>query len=617
LLLGHLKPVNIAGIAGVTAYLMIMSPPVWWAVQRVKTKAAAEVATLATNFLEIIGFTGILYFNGGLRGLWLSPIYVVLIIYVGISGPAHRPFVLATLCGICASAMVWLEYAGILPSRDPNLSPALPGDVQAAMIVTCASFLYVAAAVAAYLGRLIQGSQKRLQQKTADLEEKTGRLQAVQDQLIRQQQCLEERVAERTVELSAANAKLADQIAERKQAEDHRLEMERRLQQAQKAESLGRMAGAIAHHFHNLLCGVIGNLEMSLEDICARSKSRRLVENALSCSQRASDVSRLMLTYLGHDTGSKEPVDLCAVGAEALAQLAASTPPNITLTTSLPNQGLWVMADAGQIRQVLASIVINATEAAGEARSQITVSAGTAPASDIKATHIHPVQWQPSHPVYAWLTVADTSGGMAPDTLDKVFDPFFSTKFTGRGLGLAVVLGVVKAHEGSIAVESQPGRGTVFRIFIPMISRPETLTEPVASPARPAARPRLLVLVVDDEEAVREMGEVLVASLGHDVVTARDGVDALDVFAQRGDGIGCVVLDISMPRLDGWETLVQLRRVRPDLPIVMVSGYERSQAMDHRDGANEVVYLHKPFTRHEMAAAIDKAMGLTAGTAIP
>lgn len=259
-------------------------------------------------------------------------------------------------------------------------------------------------------------------------------------------------------------------ITERKRGVLERLEIERQLQQARKAESLGRMAGAIAHHFNNLLGVVMGNLELALYDMGEGARPRKNVSEAITASKRAAEISRLMLAYLGQAAAERGPLDLSQLVRETLPSLRASLPPRANLQVELPEPGPIVQADPAQMRQILSSLVVNAVEALVEDEGEITIIVFVTPGSLIRDARLQPFGWQPREEHYACMQVSDTGCGMDRQTIEKLFDPFFSTRFTGRGLGLPVLLGVVKAHDGAVAVESKPGLGTVFRIYLPLES---------------------------------------------------------------------------------------------------------------------------------------------------
>jgi PAS domain S-box-containing protein len=444
-------------------------------------------------------------------------------------------------------------------------------------------------------------------------------------------------------------------ITERKRAEEERLGLEQRLHKAQKAESLGRMAGAIAHHFNNQLGVVMGNLELAMLTLPQGAKPRLNIAGAMAASGRAAEISRLMLAYLGQSMGVRAPLELSEVCREALPLLTAALPKNVHLKTEFPAEGPIIRADAGQIRQVLTNLVLNAGEAMGDREGDVTVAVGVKAAADIGASPFYPHEWKPGEESYACLSVADTGCGIDQESMTRLFDPFFSTKFTGRGLGLPVVLGMVKAHQGAVAVESTHGRGTVFRVFLPLAAEqphpsprveadaPEPPGESDAVALRGMILPSLdgmgrgrvatshvqhphpaspiegeelistalpadhgLVLLVEDDPAMRNMAETMLKVLSCKVITAADGVEAVEAFREHRDQVRCVLLDLTMPRMGGWETLEALRQLSPGIPVILASGYDQASVMEGSHAELPQVFLHKPYSMVELKAALDK-----------
>jgi signal transduction histidine kinase len=228
------------------------------------------------------------------------------------------------------------------------------------------------------------------------------------------------------------------------------------------------MAGAIAHHFNNMLGAVIGNLELAMYQLPNNSRSRTCIAHAMKASSRAAEISRFMLTYLGQTIGKKEPLDLTEAVGEAQALHRTSMPANIHLKCEFPSRGPIIHADEAHIKQILSDLVSNAVEAIGEAEGHITVAVEVVSADKIRKSKFFPMDWYPTEKIYACLLVCDTGPGLDAATIERIFDPFFTTKFTGRGLGLPVVLGLMRAYEGAITVESRPGEGADFRVYFPI-----------------------------------------------------------------------------------------------------------------------------------------------------
>ncbi|MFN2358985.1 MAG: ATP-binding protein, partial [Desulfotignum sp.] len=255
---------------------------------------------------------------------------------------------------------------------------------------------------------------------------------------------------------------------EQKQAEAEKEKLQVQLHQAQKAESLGRMAGAIAHHFNNQLSVVMGNLELVLNDLPDDAENRENLFQSFEAGRKAAEVSQQMLRYLGHISGSQTTINLSDVCRQSLAFLQSSLPNDVTLNIDFPDSGPFVLADAGQIQQVLTNLFTNAQESLHNNQGIIDLNIQTVSYEDIPVSNRFPLDWQPQDIPYACLEISDTGCGMSKEDIVKIFDPFFSTKFTGRGMGLSVIIGILKTHGGCITVDSEAGRGSVFRVYLPV-----------------------------------------------------------------------------------------------------------------------------------------------------
>ena len=396
---------------------------------------------------------------------------------------------------------------------------------------------------------------------------------------------------------------------DKKRAVEDRLQMQQRLQQVQKAESLARMGGAIAHHFNNILGIVIGNLELAMLDLPPASANQETITEAMTASKRAVELSRLMLTYLGQDIGAPSPLNLAEVCRGSLAMLNALAPENVRIQEELPTDETTIKADVSRVRQILGNLVLNAVEALGDRGGDITLSAYVIPAAKIPSSPVYPLTWAPKDVDYACISVSDTGPGMSADTFEKIFDPFFSTKFTGRGLGLAVVLGIVTAYDGAISVESSIGKGSVFKVFLPLLKKESLLPKKTGPADIEPSKSRGLILLVEDEPQIRTMAKRMLEHLEYKVMTAGDGLEALRIFRDHPENIRCVVMDVTMPGMDGWETMVALRAVRPDLPIIIATGHRETDIVQKDHPAQPQAFLFKPYQMKDMQAAIDAATG--------
>jgi PAS domain S-box-containing protein len=396
-------------------------------------------------------------------------------------------------------------------------------------------------------------------------------------------------------------------ITERKLEAEKRAKVETQCRQLQKAEGLGRMAAAIAHHFNNHLAAVMGNLELAIADVPLGAESDERLTDALHAAHEAAEVSRLMLTYLGQAQARPEPLDLSEICRRSVRLLQAAMPIDTALEIDLPSLGPGISANANEIQQILTNLVTNAWEAGGDAKGAVHLTVKTVSPADIPAWRRFPLDWRPRDNAYACLEVEDRGSGIAEEDIEKIFDPFFSSKFTGRGLGLPVVLGIVRAHGGAVTVTTEPGRGSTFRVFLPVMAR-GILDQPHQAVKFPEIDGGGTVLWVDDEHMLRKLGQSALTSLGFAVLLAKDGVEALEVFRQHQDEVRCVVCDVTMPRMDGWETLAALRKLAPGLPVVLASGYDKTQVMVGNHPELPEAFLSKPYRLQELGDAIRRAL---------
>ena len=396
-------------------------------------------------------------------------------------------------------------------------------------------------------------------------------------------------------------------ITERKQTEGRQKNFEAKLQQAQKLESLGVLAGGIAHDFNNLLMGVLGNAEIALLELPPESPARGDPQHITTAALRAAELTKQMLAYSGKGKFVVQGLHLSKLVEEMAELLQVSISKKVVLKYNFGDKLSTIEADAAQIRQVVMNLIINAAEAIGEKSGVVTVSTSVIEADRSYLSETYLDENLPEG-YYVCLEVADTGCGMDEQTRQKIFDPFFTTKFTGRGLGLAAVLGIVRGHGGALKIYSQPQRGTTFKLLFP------SSQQPVEEAVGPSAteqewRGSGVILVVDDEETVRIAAKIMLERRGFTVLTAEDGRAALEVFRSRVDEIVVVLLDLTMPRLDGEETFRELRRIRPDVRVIISSGYNEQETTSRFAGKGLAGFLQKPYGIRPLGEKIRQVLG--------
>jgi PAS domain S-box-containing protein len=380
-------------------------------------------------------------------------------------------------------------------------------------------------------------------------------------------------------------------ITERKRAEEA-------LTVAQKTESLGVLAGGVAHDFNNLLVAMLGQASLAQALLPPESPARAPIEKAVDAAQRAADLTRQLLAYSGRGHFAMEPLRLNTLVEENQRLLEVAIPRHVRLHVEPADRLPLVQADAGQMQQVLMNLIINAAEAIGTRPGTVTIRTGVADLTPRDRDF-----WQATgDPLpagrYVTLQVGDDGCGMDPATVARIFDPFFTTKFTGRGLGLAAVLGIVKGHRGGLRVESTPGLGTTFHLVLPALA-PEARApvDAVSTPpeAAPAPPPGALILLIEDEAPVREAVTDILAVAGIRVLAAAGGLSGLALYREHQAEVRLVLLDLSMPGMNGAETFHELRAIDPQVPIILSSGYDESDVMARFAGQNLTGFLQKPY----------------------
>ena len=344
---------------------------------------------------------------------------------------------------------------------------------------------------------------------------------------------------------------------------------------------------------------VLGHAELAQREISPKSPAQESLSHIATAARRAAGLCNQMLAYAGKSSFVLTQIDLTNLIVELTQFLKSSISKKVVLNLNL-HEGLpQIKADASQIRQIVMNLIINASEAIGDQCGFINVSTNTTfcEADQLRHTELL-TNLAPGS--YVQLEVADNGCGMDSETRARIFEPFFTTKFAGRGLGLAAVLGIVRAHKGSLRIDSEPGKGTSFKVFFPIMNVPENGPETKANASIDTWKGTGTILLVVDEESVRTVGKRMLELLGFTVIPAKDGREALNVYRTQGHQVDLVILDLTMPHMDGAEAFQQLRQLRPDVRVVLASGYSKEDVMARFPENGPEGILQKPYLLSEL-----------------
>lgn len=390
-------------------------------------------------------------------------------------------------------------------------------------------------------------------------------------------------------------------VTERKKLETERREFETRMQQTQRLESLGVLAGGIAHDFNNILMAIMGHAELAVNAISPLSPGREHFSEIMTASKRAADLCAQMLAYAGKSRIEKRSLVLGDLVEETLHLLKTSISKKAILNLNLERSLPCISGDPSQIRQILMNLVINASEAIGKRSGTIALSTGAMDCSEQYLADGYIVA--PGQPgTYVYIEVSDTGCGMGKETIQRIFEPFFTTKFTGRGVGLAALLGIVKAHEGALRVYSEPGKGSTFKVLFPAIDALED--QKSAHDANINYHGSGTVLLVDDEESIRALSSAQLRHLGLEVLTAEDGRQAVNIYRERKEDIDLVLLDLTMPHMNGEEAFRELRQINPKVRVILASGYSENDISSRFAGKGLGGCLQKPYTLAKLCSLL-------------
>jgi len=384
---------------------------------------------------------------------------------------------------------------------------------------------------------------------------------------------------------------------ERRQVELEKRELEQQFQQTQKLESLGVLAGGIAHDFNNILAIIMGYSALIKMDYETAEENIPQIEKA---AERAAALCRQMLAYAGKATLTQTQVNMWMLVDEMVNMLKTTIPQNVVIKAELSTDIPFIMGDASQIRQIAMNLIINASEAIGKEQGEIKVLLTKATVTTGQSDKdYHGKVIPPS--VYVCLEVTDTGCGMDEETKWRIFEPFYTTKFTGRGLGMSAVLGIIQAHNGSLQLFSEQGKGTTFKVYLPVKTSGSDKDEYQKQPDTSA--PWLgsgTILLVEDEEPIRIIAKALLKKIGFTVVEAVNGKEALELYQKNATDITLVMTDMGMPVMDGYELFHELKKLNPGLPIIVSSGYGDAEVSSRIDIDDIAGLISKPYNPNQL-----------------
>ncbi len=380
--------------------------------------------------------------------------------------------------------------------------------------------------------------------------------------------------------------------------------LEQQVLHAQKMESLGTLAGGIAHDFNNILAGILGYASFLKSKISAGHVFFKYVDTIERSAVRAADLTSKLLAFTRGDKVNYKPLNINKLIRETLEIIRHTIDKSIGVETRLDESLPTIEGDAGQIQQVVMNLCVNARDAmSGGGKLSITTATAVIGAADPQA----PAGAKPG--TYLKMSVADSGSGMDPDVLARIFDPFFTTKAKGQGsgLGLSVVYGIVKGHEGFVTVSSQPGQGTVFGVYFPISGKPET---PEAWTVEPLRGRGELIFVVDDEEDIRNFIRDVLQSNGYKVLLAASGDQAFDIYKMRGQDIALVILDMAMPGMGGEEAFMKMKEVNPAIKVLLSTGYSQDGRVSEILSKGVMGFIQKPYEFNQLMAKLRQILDL-------
>lgn len=388
---------------------------------------------------------------------------------------------------------------------------------------------------------------------------------------------------------------------------EHKL-IEHQFMQLQKSDCLKTMAGAIAHNFNNHLHVVIGNLEIALMTSHV-NKIQNLLTSAIRASQKAAEISKMMLIYTSQVDTKLEILDLYEVCFQSVEFIKEIPSNNATINIKLLSNKPFIYADRSQINHILIALITNACESSSTNRVDIFVELRIVTSEEIPKIRRFPIDWEHQNISYACIEIKDNGSGILDEYMHKIFDPFFTTKFIGRGMGLPTVLGLLKLYKGAITVESKYNVGSIFRVFIPLYEN-TVFTEANKKVKKNIEKNvNKTILLIDDNEDILKASSTMLKYLNYTVLTAKSGIEALELFKDHLKEINLVITDLSMPDINGWDVIKSLRKMSSTVLIILSSGYDKETMSDKHFSESPDAYLLKPYSLKTFKDTISKLIG--------
>jgi signal transduction histidine kinase/ActR/RegA family two-component response regulator len=424
-------------------------------------------------------------------------------------------------------------------------------------------------------------------------------LENEQDKVTAANRELERRVAERTSQLMRANEELKDEIDAHKRLETEKERLQHQLQQAQKMEAIGTLAGGIAHDFNNILSAILGYTEMALLELEPNDAISDNLQQVVKAGNRAKDLVNQILMFSRQSPQNSHSIKIQPIVKETLGLLRASLPKNIEIESRIESDLYSISADPTQIYQVLMNLCTNAAHAMAKEGGLLSI--------DLKNVELGRNEMVPYPDLqpgcYVMLTVEDNGHGIDPSIQDRIFDPYFTTKAPGKGtgMGLSVVHGVVKSHGGTISLTSTPGQGATFNVLFPRLDR-ETISR--VKEDKPLPRGEGNILFVDDEEFLVDLAQQMLKRIGYEVTACSDPVDALTLFRKNPKTFDLVITDLAMPKMSGEQLVRELVAIRPEIPIILCTGFSQRMTREKMLQIGVKEFLRKPLAIRDLAEAI-------------